>query len=263
MKTRFAKATILIILFGVAVMGCRKEEDVNSPIFTSASLNFESTIGIIPVAAGTAMTIKVSFEDEVELDLYDLDVAAEFTPTVGTAFSFSTQGILEGTSDQIQVVVDVPLDAIAGPYKVTIVGVDAAGNASGEIVFSIAISNAQQAVIDVSDPVSGITIEAAWGDVVTIVGDITHTTDLVVVDIVVEPAEQEGGLIAASGPIYDATFMLPGDSDTFWDFEEMANEDASITIPNDAQLGPYHVTISAESSDGNIAVLQIVMTVEW
>lgn len=262
MKFRLSQLLLITLVAAIVFSGCREEEDTNAPQFTSASVNLEDNSGVVQVAAGTTMTIKASFEDDVELSLYDIDLAADFTPSTGTAFSFSEQGPLENTSDQIQINVDVPDDAIAGPYSLSINAVDAAGNISGQVVFTVAITNPDQASIEITDPIPSDTIEAALTDTVTFTGTVSHAVDLVTIDIVAEPAPQEGELVA-SGPIYDVTFVLPGDSDTSWDFIEMANLEAELIIPFDAQLGAYHVTIYVESSDGHIAVLQMEMSVEW
>ena len=154
---------------------------LNSPTINSFLVNGIGTSGTAEILAGTNLVVTASITEDIEMDSYQVQVVADFTPAVGTPFSYDQTTSATGLAATVNETITIPASAIAGPYNVIITATDAAGRES-ELTITISITNPTQATIDVTSPTANFII--SFSDTIVMVGSVTDDDDIVSIDFV-------------------------------------------------------------------------------
>lgn len=236
---------------------CSEDEDTNSPSIDNYTVNGVELLGIVQLLAGEDLVVVATVNEDIELASYRIQVVADFTTSSATPFSFDQEYAASGLTASVNESIMVPANAIGGPYKVIITATDAADRVSGEFEIDVNVISPTQAVINLTDPLPGVTHSLAFGDTIFLTGTVTDETDLTRIEIIVEPEQMEGGLTAAGGPFYDVAITIGGTSDTTYDLSGVAGQSGHIVVPSGITTGQYGLTIRAIDSHENVAVESI------
>lgn len=262
MKKMISFFSILIVL-SMVVVSCTKDQDTEAPEVTAFKINGQDHD--VEVAAGSDMTVMVTFTDNEALQQWKVDIHDAFDghghgkTTDFTKFSLQQVFPISGTDAPITQAIAIPANTTAGPYHCIIRAIDAKGNESAFVEIDLIITNVGQAVINVISPDLSQEIDALPGSQLTLTGNITDDVDLVSVkmELAEEDDDHEHGKTISEDPIYEMTWELPGNNDTEWD---MSN--AQIQIPANTPAGHYMLLISAIESDGHMSIIKGVVHID-
>jgi hypothetical protein len=249
----------LLMIFGLAVLftACEDEEemDVTAPVIHSVAINDEDHD--IMVMAGDEIHLDAHVTDnealgELKIDVHDVfdghsHKSAEKWAEVMTI-------ALSGKEQHVHDHMDVPQDAMAGPYHAVFRLIDEEGNEGEFAEIDFMIGNSSQPQISISSPDFSNEVHAPKGSTLILQGSITDDTDLK--EIRIKLAEEHEGHHhkSADGEIFEADFDLTGANDTSWDFQ--ADGNVNIAIPANAETGHYKLEVIAEDNEGNMNIFE-------
>ncbi|TVR84086.1 MAG: DUF4625 domain-containing protein [Chitinophagaceae bacterium] len=128
MKT-FLKGLLPLLIISMVFVACSKDEDTEAPVIVVTSPQDHAEIN-----AGGHFHVRANFTDNEELASWKIDIHDNFDghshKVSHKGWSFVETGDLSGTSDNIDIRVDVPEDAHHGDYHLLVFALDAAGNES-------------------------------------------------------------------------------------------------------------------------------------
>lgn len=245
--------SIYLITFAFAVLfsSCKEKEnnDVIAPSLKTVTIN--NQVRDISVNPGDQMKVVIAANDNIKLSELKLSIHDAFDGhghnKKNVAWQYSQVIPVSGTSSTKEVLLDVPEDAASGPYHLTVLVLDAAGNQGKLVERLFNITGEGQPVISVTEPdfTNGFTVAA--GDSIILRGTVTDDLDLAHVEVFV----LREGAGTGEAPIYEENFILPGIDDTEFNFSELDTLNKKIFIPSNATPGEYEILIKAKDSDGN------------
>ena len=233
-----------------------EEQDVTAPVIQEATIDGEDHD--IMVAAGDEMHLDVHVTDnealgELKMDVHDIFDGHDHKSAVKWSEVMTVQ--LSGKEQHVHEHMDVPQDAMAGPYHVIFRLIDEEGNEGEFAELDFMISNASQPQINITDPDFGSEVDAPKGSTLILQGTITDDTDLEEILIkLTEEHDDHDHKNSTEGEIYEADFDLTGTNDTSWDFQ--ADGNVNIAIPANAETGHYKLEVVAVDNEGNMNIFE-------
>lgn len=248
---------------------CNKDDDKQPvdntrPVISEVKLN-EKTEGIRVVAGGEAhLDIRVTDDRELgqmRIDIHnDFDGHAHGRLAASRPFEWDKIVDLKGKKEHsAHLHFDVPADAATGPYHLSVVLTDAAGNEAEIKALTFEITNdGKQPVITITSPDFSRETEVAPGGTLNLAGTVTDDTDLAEVHISISHAHHghSHGRMKNEAPLFEKEYDLPGSNDVSFQINEL------ITIPAAAEAGHYDIVIKAKDADGNYSVKRGELHVE-
>lgn len=250
MKT-LSYSLLLLMASAITFQSCKKDdEDTEKPKIESATLDNKW------VAAGDEIHLDLVLSDNKGLKEYKIDIHDDFDGhshgKTANYEKFETVIItpVSGLSFDDHVHIDVPTNAMAGPYHMGIYALDQDGNQSDTRFITFYITNSGMANINVSNLSTTAENDVAAGASLTLQGSITAGTSNIE-EIVVVITKEDGhghGKVAHDDEIFEweQDFATPVAS---WDFADMG----TIAIPASAN-GHYELEVKAKDVNGNIAI---------
>jgi len=254
----YYKTFFLLALLGLAMAGCKKDEDTAKPVIETFKVNDQTAEA--EVTAGNELHVDVTFADNEDLKEYKIDIHDGFDghghgkrSTNFTKWSYQEVKSCSGKSFTDHFHFNVPTDAMAGPYHFILRVIDAAGNEGDFGEVDLLIKNSGQAVVNVTStqPAANPSgeIELARGATLALQGTVTDADGLIdEIEVTLAEAEAHQHNKASEQPIYE--YDSGPVNAASWDFSAMG----AITIPANAELGAYDLTVTAWDADGNITI---------
>lgn len=128
--------------------------DTQSPVIQMISSSPEAKEGVIcearesnviSVATGREIVLKLAFSDDRNLSQYKIDIHNNFDCHAHGRVTSSWQILkvenITGTKVELDEVIEVPEDALAGDYHLQILCLDESGNEAEPIIYSIQVEN--------------------------------------------------------------------------------------------------------------------------
>ncbi|MEN7546677.1 DUF4625 domain-containing protein [Rapidithrix thailandica] len=242
-------------------------KDVEAPVVKSITLNAESEKAV--AQAGNSLKIAFELSDNQALGEIRMDIHSNFDGHAHggrlAADPFTWEKIInlgEQKAFKDEITVDIPAEAIAGPYHFEAVVLDKAGNEAETYIADLTLTKEGQPVITVDSHNLEEEIVATPGTNLDLQGKITDDVDLA--EISIEIAEEhdhdhdhgESEHHENEEPVYSIDIDLEGDNDTLFKLEH------SIPLPADLAAGHYELMIKAMDSDGNITQIVGVLHVD-
>ena len=251
------KAFLFSLTLAVLVASCKKEDpDTEKPVINSLTVNGNTSS--VTLSAGSTLSFSISASDNIDLKQIKIDIHDAFdghSHSPNVPFSSQTIYNVSGKSATITPSIQVPAIAASGPYDILVYAIDASGNEAVIREVELIITQAGQAVIDITSPSLALDWDYAIGDTIFITGTITDDIDLSDIDISLEN-EDTGALI------YDEEFPQVGTTDTTWDFNELNLQSKWIIIPATASLGHHGLVIMVTDSDANVTRIEVHVHVQ-
>jgi len=250
----------LLSLIAVGTSSCSKdEEDTEKPKIESATLENKW------VAAGDEIHLDLVFTDNEGLKEYKVDIHDDFDGhshgKTANYEKFETVIInpISGLSFDDHLHIDVPTNAMAGPYHLGVYVLDQDGNQSDTKTMTFYITNSGIANINVTNMSETAENDVTPGTNVTLQGTIaagTSNIEEIVVVVTKEDGHSHGKVADDDDEIFewDQDFATPVAS---WDFADLP----VIAIPANAS-GHYELEVRAKDVNGNIAIKHFEMHVE-
>ena len=250
-----------ILVFSLAIVvflsACKKEDpDTEKPIISAVTVNGNTSS--VTLSAGSTLSFSISATDNIDLKQIKIDIHDAFDGHIHSPnVPFSSQTIynVSGKSTTITPSIQIPSIAASGPYDILIYAIDASGNEAVIKELELIITQAGQAVIDITSPNLALDWDYSIGDTIFITGTITDDIDLSDIDI--SPENEDTGAL-----IYDEEFPQVGTTDTSWDFNELNLQSKWIIIPATASLGHHGLVIMVTDSDANVTRIEVHVHVQ-
>jgi Domain of unknown function (DUF4625) len=131
-------AVFALLGFSIAFMGCNKEKPPTTPVDEEFPTIVQTSPAIVPLGSyvyynsNDSIIMDIRFEDDVELDRYEITLSYEFDlyylKTDNFPWEFSYNGDLDGQSGAFNEVRNIVFDPSAGPHKLHVKVWDKAGN---------------------------------------------------------------------------------------------------------------------------------------
>ncbi len=250
---------MMLAAVGITFSSCSKDEDTEKPNIEAVTLESKWA------AAGDEIGLDLVFTDNKGLKEYKIDIHDDFDGhshgKTASYEKFETVVInqISGLSFDDHVHIDVPANAMAGPYHVGVYVLDQDGNQSNTRTLTVYITNSGMANINVTNMSETAENDATPGSNVTLEGTITAgigNIEEIVVSIKKEDDHSHGKVADGDDEIFewDQDFATPVAS---WDFADLG----PIAIPANAN-GHYELEVWAKDVDGNIAVKHYEMHIE-
>lgn len=256
--------TILLSLFFITLFSsCKKEEerDTQRPVISNALVDGEDHD--IELTAGLDFRLTALVNDDRNLGQFKVDIHDDFDGhDHGRIMAKWADVIIEdisGTEANIDRMIPVPQDALAGPYHMILRALDAEGNESEFVQMTLIVKNGSEPMISVNDPDLSVEFPINRNDTLSLVGTVVEDVDLTEVLVSLRPgAVHDHGRLSAE-VLFEKDFDLPGSSDTSWDMQ--LDGDLNIPIPADAEVGDYTLLIVAKDSQGNLGIFEAIIEV--
>ncbi len=252
------KTFSVLAAVGLLFTACNKDEeqDTTAPVIQSVTINEEDHD--ITVMVGNEIHIDAHVTDnealgELKVDVHDVFDGHSHKSSIKWAEVLTIQ--LSGKEQHVHDHMEVPQDALAGPYHAVFRLIDAEGNEGEFAEVDFMITNASQPQISITDPDFNDHVHVTKGSTLRIMGVVTDATDLAEIKISLEEEHEEHdhkGTLDES--LYEEDFDLDGSADTSWDFQ--ADGNVNIAIPADAEEGHYILRVVALDDEGNMNVFE-------
>ncbi len=266
------KSLLIALLFGSVLLfiACNDDDPVD---VTAPTITMEEPVYGEMIAAGEVIHFDALFEDDVQLATYNIDIHNNFDghghARIAVApFDYEASFPLTGLIDDVHEDIEVPSDATAGPYHLTVEAIDAAGNSTTFVDGSskeveIWITNEEMPHVHFED-MNGIevseyegTVDVAlkfYGEIEDQVGMLDHVEIIVGHLEEVEEHDHSHGRVL-EGDIYEGDFEVGGETSVRI---ETLLADATITVSqadlDELEEGEHlYLIVVAEDEDGNIS----------
>jgi hypothetical protein len=233
--------------------------DTQKPVISGVTINGSSED--VEVNTGAEIHIDAVITDnealgELKIDVHDVFDDHSHGKKAGIHWAEIKTMDLSGKQQTIHTHMDVPSDALGGPYHAVFRVIDAEGNEGDFAEVDFSVISDDQPVINIITPDFSSEPEWAKGDMVSVTGTITDETDISEIVIVLEEEgdhDHNHGKKAEEA-LYEEDFDLTGTNDVTWDFQSDGN--VNFTIPADAETGHYAFIINVMDSEGNLTVFE-------
>lgn len=262
---------LLAILVAPVWFSCEDSDSVDT---TAPTITLEDPVSGESIMAGTTMEVHGDLEDDEDLATYSITIHDNFDGhshgRVLNKFSFSESYEVEGSDVHMFQEIDIPAEALAGPYHLVIQAIDAAGNSTSfddgsnvEIEFWITnesmahihFTDANDMEIDELEGEAGVAL-SIYGEVEDESGTLDHV--IVMVGHLEEEGDHDGhshGRVFEDDHIFEEEFEVEGEASVLLQ-DLLANE--SIVVSQDdldeLEEGEHlYLIVQATDAEGNIS----------
>lgn len=244
------KSKYLILVFLLFVFAACEDDSADVVLD-----NTPPTISLTLPAAGSeffptdVIPVQARVEDETELEQVTINVTGPNNLN-NNFVRVDGEGGVDFTNDRVDdvnITIPLPATAAAGEYTITVSAVDAQGNAATprSITVTVLEEDAVNPEITVTSPEANT--EFALGDEMEIMAQIEEDRNLN--EVIVELSS------GVNEPIFLHTVTEDLDSETSHTINE------TFTIPADASVGDYSLTVQATDHRGNVEVVNIPLSI--
>jgi uncharacterized membrane protein len=244
-----------VLIIAIAFSSCKQGKDDELPVLTNLRVN--STSGQLFVAAGSTITVEVTFQDSRALGKYTLDIEGVFDGSPANKkqdyvpYSLSETFTALNRQDFDLRVFDIPNNATSGLYKVKVTTYDDGGNKSNTGEFDLIITNPSTPEITVINPDLADSWKFYRSDTINLVGGISDIDGLKEIKL---SLNEEG-----KTSIYYQTIVIDTPVTTY----NFADLPVPVNIPSDASIGNYRLNISGKDVQGNYGIVRKNVRIDY
>jgi hypothetical protein len=205
-------STITVFLLLLTVASCNKNIDNEKPVILNATLNGENVNPV--VLNGENAVLKAIFKDNEALGEYKVDIHDAFDghthgKTAATPWSTVIINKIEGKEHNLELPINIPTDAAAGPYHLILYCIDKEGNEADFVEIDFMLKNTSDTIapqLTIIEPSNNFSISK--GTPINVSGTATDNLQLRKIEI---KARKKN----ASNFLFNETINLAGSTQNF------------------------------------------------